>query len=456
MNVAILSPDQAVINRPVKKQSISSNLKTKPQAKASVPERQERESAPLVKITDHLCPDTPKPAQTLGSSLKPNRHNMYALRAMAGSLSGQKRVTECSTRPAYGNAGRPGYIPSRPGSATWRGLANCESCNICPTCAARRAKENGMEITALFEQASKAGHFPLLVTATLRHNRTESLRLLVDDLDEAWANLFKRRKWRELKKAVQYAGAVTGTEVTWGQANGWHPHNHAAFLIKDQGSERNAELVEEITIYLKAQWQREAEILGRPIPSEEHGITVVFGDKAANYIAKMGLSSELSSAVTKEGRQDRYTQWELLKAAMPDTPEAKPYRARFAEYARVFRYKNMLRYTPRLRAKFNVQQRLDEIENADRVEQEQPENKIVDILVCSAMEMRAICARRAHQRIINAINAVHTQQNTSHVKIQEAVRTELDLIVYEYVSEIRKLAGLRPLKASPQEVQYAH
>lgn len=409
-----------------------------------------------VKITANLCTKSlataSQPAQTLAFPKKPDRYSMYALRAMAGSLSGQKRITECSTRPAFGNAGRPGYIPARPGSAIWRGLANCQSCNVCPSCAALRARENTMELEALLHQVKKDGYFPLLVTPTLSHKRTDSLDGLYEHLDEMWINLYNTRYWRKLKKIAGYAGAVTATEVTWGQSNGWHPHYHSLFILKDQGEVRNAQIISEITAYLKHQWECEAERKHRALPHKIHGITVIHGDNAAAYIAKMGLSSELASAVTKSGRKGHYTQWQLLHAAMPDTPEAIPFRGRFAEYAKTFRRKNMLRYTPGLRAKFNVQERLDELQKAEQAEQSKPENKVVDIMVCTAMEMRAICARKAHQRILDTINANHREPDTPVYRLRAAVRETIDLIVFEYINQIRKYAGLRPLTCSPQQL----
>jgi len=131
---------------------------------------------------------------------------------------------------------------------------------------------------------------------------------------------------------------------------------------------------------------------------------------------------------------------------MPDTPEAINYARRFAEYARVFRRRNILRWTPGLRDKFNVDEKMETLESQNKAEE-----KTIDILVCTAQEMRAVCARRAHQRIINVINGVNAATSSHHGSIVRAVRHELDIIVYEYISEFRRKAGLRPLAAKPDE-----
>lgn len=394
---------------------------------------------PLGNTSPDLCPKALEPAQTLDFS-------KYALMRKAGEITGRMAVSECSTRPAYGNAGRPGYNPENKASGCWRGLATCRNVNICPTCAFIRARENTEELTVTLDEAKKQGFFPLLVTSTLRHDRTESLQNLVDALTSSWPAMFRRRAWRKLSEEIGHIGTITAIETTWGQANGWHPHIHALMLLPDNGPAENARIAALVTEYLVRQWRRESELLGRPLPSKDHGITVVHGDSAGAYIAKMGLSSELASAVTKSGREGRYTPWQLLRAAMPDTPEALNYARRFAEYGRVFRRRNILRWTPGLRDKFNVDEKMEILESQNKAEE-----KTIDIMVCTAQEMRAVCARRAHQRIINVINGVLVATNGHHDSIVRAVRHELDLIVYEYISEFRRKAGLRPLAAKPNE-----
>lgn len=387
---------------------------------------------PLVTPRDSLCPKSPKPAQTLG-------YGKYALMRQAGQITDRPAIAQCSTKPVYGKTASSEYIPQVKNSAAWKGLALCGNNNICPTCAELRAKHNTELLNwALFE-AKKRGYIPFLVTGTLKHSRSESLQSLLDHLSTAWANTHKRRAWRELKKIIQYLGTVTAIETTWGKANGWHPHIHALIFIKDTGKAGNARIAALITEYYRSQWRRESELLGRPLPSDEHGITVVHGQSAGAYIAKMGLSSELTSAVTKTGREGRYTPWQLLKESMPNSPESKVYASRFREYADAFRGRLTLRWTPGLRDALGVADE-DKMPQSEK----EKENEPVELYRYTPMEMRAVCARHAHQRILDVINNVQQKTNSNTELIKTALNYEVALIVHEYTSGFREKAGLRP------------
>lgn len=394
-----------------------------------------RDQRPLVTDKASLRPNAPNPAKTLGR----RKTGKYALRSQVAGLTGQISVGMCLTRPIFGGTASSGYFKSIKHSGDFRGLMPCGNVNICPTCAEQRAKHNIQLVTWALSQGKQRGYIPLLVTATLRHSRSETLQCLLDDLSRTWAKTHDRRAWRELKKIIGYLGSITAIETTWGKANGWHPHIHAILLVKDQGKAGNARISALLTEYYRSQWRRESQILGRPLPSEEHGITVVHGDLAGAYIAKMGLSSELTSAVTKIGRQGRYTPWQLLCESMPNSPETKVYADKFREYAYAFRGRITLRWTPGLREALGVE---DE-EQMPKL-QDDNEHEWVELYRYSAMEMRAIIARDAHQRILDVINNVQDATNSNTELIKEALSYEVALIVHEYTSGFRARAGLRP------------
>jgi hypothetical protein len=108
------------------------------------------------------------------------------------------------------------------------GVLRCGSVWLCPTCSATIRTHRQMELNAAaLAHSNNGGHIGML-TLTVRHSRTDTLRTLQDALSAAWKSLQQSEQWRAIRGVL--VGTIAAKEVTYGQANGWHPHLHVLVL----------------------------------------------------------------------------------------------------------------------------------------------------------------------------------------------------------------------------------
>jgi hypothetical protein len=63
--------------------------------------------------------------------------------------------------------------------------------------------------------------WPLLLTLTVKHNKSHSLRVVLDKVNRAFNCLRRRPIYKD-----NVTGAVKVVEIKWNEENGWHPHLH--------------------------------------------------------------------------------------------------------------------------------------------------------------------------------------------------------------------------------------
>lgn len=108
------------------------------------------------------------------------------------------------------------------------GVMRCGSVWLCPVCSATIRTHRQMELNAAaLAHTNNGGHIGML-TLTVRHSRTDTLERLQDALSAAWKSLQQSKEWRAIRSVL--TGTVTAKEVTYGHANGWHPHLHVLVL----------------------------------------------------------------------------------------------------------------------------------------------------------------------------------------------------------------------------------
>ncbi|MFJ9635027.1 hypothetical protein ACIRU8_45780 [Streptomyces sp. NPDC101175] len=143
------------------------------------------------------------------------------------------------------------------GTSVVLGLMRCGRIWLCPVCAASIRHQRAEEITTAVVEWLRQGGTAYLVTFTARHAQRDQLADLMDALqgtrktpDEprrpgAYQRLITGGTWagrkstdghraadREgIRDRIGYIGMIRATEVTVGQANGWHPHIHAIVLV---------------------------------------------------------------------------------------------------------------------------------------------------------------------------------------------------------------------------------
>lgn len=243
------------------------------------------------------------------------------------------------------------------------GVGTCGSVWSCPVCAAKITEARRAELMAGMARAKSLGLSAFLVTLTTPHGRNQALVDLLPAFQDALTHWKNSVTYKAVKKIAQRAGSIRSLEVTWGEANGWHPHTHDLTYAK-------GDLIELLDRRIKAddpdstlrvQWFKSLRKFGLCTDGQradvlEHGIDVRDGSYAAEYVAKYGreatsegwgLSGELTKSHAKLGKRgDRFTPFQLLQWAKTGDKQAA---ALFIEFSSAFIGKRMLSYSPKLK-----------------------------------------------------------------------------------------------------------
>lgn len=137
------------------------------------------------------------------------------------------------------------------GTSVVLGLMRCGRIWLCPVCAATIRHKRAEEITTAVTKWIRQGGTAYLVTFTARHASKDALADLMDAIQGtrktpttprrpgAYQRLITGGTWAGrpdrgvdgIRDHIGYIGMIRATEVTVGQAYGWHPHIHAIVLV---------------------------------------------------------------------------------------------------------------------------------------------------------------------------------------------------------------------------------
>lgn len=240
------------------------------------------------------------------------------------------------------------------------GLVTCGMVWTCPTCAPRIQRQRRDELKHALRtwQQQSAQHRVLLVTFTTPHRRDMAAVETIRQLNRALERFKQSRQYRRYR-AEYLHGTVRALEITWGEANGWHPHHHQLDFVR-------SEVPEAMKQELRAAWiaALRKEGLGRESADddlERYALDFRSGDAAAEYVT---TAWELASMTTKEGAAGHYNAFQLLQLeAMP----LERRRALFVQYALATHGRQQLTWSPGLKAYFRIQE-LDDQLAAERQE----------------------------------------------------------------------------------------
>ena len=249
--------------------------------------------------------------------------------------------------------------------ARFTGLTTCGSGWMCPVCAQQIAEGRRGEASAALVQHVKAGGMAHLMTLTFSHHADEALAPMLEKFNKARQAFKNCRVYKRIigkEGAAGCIGAITALEVTWGKANGWHPHIHMLLIVR-------REVTDQETADLRVEWIRLLLKNGLSDRSKindlmERALDMRGGADAADYITKYGreehwgLTSELTRAHAKRGEFDgRYKPFGLLQIASEGNEWAG---AVFREFAQAFHGKRLLTWSPGLKKQFNLAERSDD------------------------------------------------------------------------------------------------
>ena len=255
--------------------------------------------------------------------------------------------------------------------ARYGNLVTCKSVWACPVCSARITERRRVELREIIARWEAEGGEVWLVTFTVPHSGEDDLADLVARFrggngHKGAVRRFKGgQAWVGWQAELGIEGTVTALEVTWGEVNGWHPHQHELWLVRP-GVSGGAFARAKDAMF--ARWCAAVEREGFRPPAPDVGFNVQRGESAgevlAGYVSKWGFPEELSKGHVKTGRAGRFTPWDLVRAWAGDRDEGAA--ARFVEFTRVFKGRQLLNFSRGLRARFGLQDRLSDGELADR------------------------------------------------------------------------------------------
>jgi hypothetical protein len=218
--------------------------------------------------------------------------------------------------------------------AFYGGLCVCGSVWACPVCSSKITERRKLELSSV----DWSGFSLFMVTVTIQHKNTDSLKELSTALGEAWRATRSGRWYKDFKKDNQIVGSWSGQEVTYGMGAGWHPHKHILFVSTKKDLDFEA-----IKIQLHNKYMGKLKLKGHYV-SFERGIDVREVDKKnVNYVAK--FLKEITKSNVKRGHDaSRLHPFDLLDSGNDF------YLERFREYVEVFQGSSQLRSSPGMRA----------------------------------------------------------------------------------------------------------
>ncbi len=231
------------------------------------------------------------------------------------------------------------------------GIHRCGSGWCCPVCAPVVRQRRAEEIDQGLNGWLAGGGGGLLATFTCSHGFSDELEPRLAAMTGALHGLLKGAAWERFKKRLGYVGAIRAVEVTWGEENGWHPHNHVALLFTRPITEDERQA---LWRWLHDRWAGILLSKGLGSITEAYGVDVrpITGDVLGEYLTKVeggwtaGL--ELARGDVKHGRKGGRTPFELL-GELALTGEVR-WRDLWVEYEEATFGKRWLRWTPGLRA----------------------------------------------------------------------------------------------------------
>ncbi|MBR8030373.1 protein rep [Burkholderia cenocepacia] len=268
--------------------------------------------------------------------------------------------------------------------ARFGGLRICGSVWTCPVCAAKISEHRRAEIHAATDTHTQAGGGIYMLTLTFSHKRADNVALLVKALKRALKLLRDHRTYKQCKQYIDYVGLIRALEVTYGDANGWHPHVHELWLTAKKLTRAQLRLVQK---EIFEAWRVACVSAGLGEPNRKQGVTFIEAESAQEYVVKFGrepkwgVGSELAKAHTKKGRLASLTPFDLLRLAGDGDRRAA---SLFETFAQAFYGSRQLFWSRGLKKLFGIVDMSDE----EVAELESDEAELVTRI--SADEWRAV------------------------------------------------------------------
>ena len=283
--------------------------------------------------------------------------------------------------------------------AHFSGLMVCGSVWTCPPCAAKVSERRKNEVVQATDLHKSQGGGLYMITTTTSHKRSDDLGDWLARFSDARARMRRQRAYRELVQRMGLVGNVRALEVTYGDANGWHPHEHALWLTDKPLSDAR---LRQLRSELFDLWRRACLAAGLPLPNRARGVNVIVMESAAEYIAKFGreprwgVGSEMSKQHSKVGQAKSMTPFDLLRRYHDGSADGshKRFGALFVVFAKAFFGKRQIVWSDGLKELFGIKHASDE-EIA-----EEEANDAAELVRITAQQWRCVLHQKADVRQI--------------------------------------------------------
>lgn len=223
----------------------------------------------------------------------------------------------------------------------------------------------------------------LLITFTLQHDRDDKLVTLRDALNEAYRKLKSGRWFQDFEAEFGVVASVAATEITWGEASGWHIHKHVLLFSDHDQADFELETFKSRLI------DRYTSILARAgrYASSLYGIDVQTGDdKVGDYASKWGLEHEITKANVKKAHGG-YSPFQLIELYQGGKEWAG---ALFQEFGKAMKGHNQLVWSRGGRAAVGLGVEQPDVELAAKEEDLDVGENVV-LAVLNYEQFKAVC-----------------------------------------------------------------
>lgn len=244
----------------------------------------------------------------------------------------QERVGQCGRLRVPISDAVAAYGDSQAEARYMTGVCRCEDAWTCPPCAFAAQLDTRNELEEAIQEAKDRGWWVYMLTVTVPHTLELSLEDTNRVLLDAGSYLKSGNQWKDRADGIGYVGAIRTYEVTHGREHGWHPHLHYVLILEEK---LEPEPMEELRRWALARvekrvrswyWTDDGELkrwpMNRNPPADfvpafrelhpEHGVRIDGAQNAASYVAKLGLSREVSGFMEKAGKGGNRTPFQLL------------------------------------------------------------------------------------------------------------------------------------------------
>lgn len=218
--------------------------------------------------------------------------------------------------------------------ASYHKVGVCGSVWTCPICSRRINLSKQELIKSAYDlMIDKQQGDALMITFTIKHGSGDDLADLFSKLKSADEVMQVSYSYKEITRKtarkrgggsfahLRHIGRISATEITYGNANGWHPHMHQLWFFDRKLTPYE---IKRIRRQLWLEWEKACIAVGLPAPKERApdgrylGVDVRRALSAAEYMAKFGTErqwapeKEIASQHVKVAKKGGKSPFQLL------------------------------------------------------------------------------------------------------------------------------------------------